>query len=179
MKQATDAICQCEATQSDGWSRPTATLAVATVLGASAALGRRNAPDDTHPRVKRWYRRLDKPGFTPPDAVFGAVWPVLETGLAVGGYRLLRSSPGPMRNAAIGLWLANTAMVGGWTELFFRRRALGASTAAAAAMTLGVGALVATAARVDRPAAVLAGPFAAWLGFATLLSERIRERHAA
>ena len=179
MTEATETISRCEATRRAGWSRPAAAFAVAAVLGASAALGRRNAPDDTHPRVKRWYRRLSKPGFTPPDAVFGAVWPVLETALAAGGYRLLRSPPTPVRNAAVGLWLANTAMVGGWTELFFRRHALGASTAAAGAMTAGAGALVATAARVDRPAAVLAVPFAAWLGFATLLSERIRERNPA
>ena len=165
--------------QAAGWSRPAAALAVAAVLGASAALGRRNAPDASHPGVRRWYRRLAKPGFTPPDAVFGAVWPVLETGLAVGGYRLLRRPPTPARNAAVGLWLANTAMVGGWTELFFRKQSLGASTAAAGAMTLGAGALVATAASVDRPAATLAVPFAAWLGFATLLSERIRERNPA
>jgi len=179
MNETTDTTSDGEAERSAGWSRPAAVLAVAVVLGASAALGRRNAPDDTHPRMKRWYRRLDKPGFTPPDAVFGAVWPVLETGLAAGGYRLLRHPPTPARNAAVGLWLANTVMVGGWTELFFRRRALGASAAAAGAMTLGAGALVGAAARVDRPAAVLAVPFAAWLGFATLLSERIRERNPA
>ena len=160
-----------------GWSRPAAALAVAAVLGAGAALGRRNAPDASHPQVRRWYRRLRKPGFTPPDAVFGAVWPVLETGLAIGGYRLLRRPSGPARNAAVGLWLVETAMVGGWTELFFRRHALTAGTAAAAAMTAGAAGLVATSARVDRGATAMAVPFAAWLGFATLLTERIRERN--
>nr|WP_277813610.1 TspO/MBR family protein [Sphingomonas melonis] len=34
-------------------------------------------------------------------------------------------------------------------------------------------AYVATAARVDRPAAALAVPFVGWLGFATLLAGRI------
>ncbi|SOB88315.1 TspO and MBR related proteins [Sphingomonas guangdongensis] len=163
--------------QPAGWSRAAAALAVVAVLGASAALGRRNAPGDAHPRTRRWYRMLDKPDFTPPDAVFGAVWPVLETGLAVGGYRLLRRPSSPARNAAVGLWLANTAMVGGWTELFFRRHALAASTAAAGAMTAGAGALVVTANKVDRPTAVLAAPFATWLAFATVLSERIRKRN--
>ncbi len=140
MTGATDTDPDREVTRPAGWSRPAAALAVAAVLGASAALGRRNAPDDAHPRVRRWYRRLDKPGFTPPDVVFGAVWPVLETGLAAGGYRLLRHPPTPTRNVAVGLWLANFAMVGGWTELFFRRQAIGASTAAAGTMTLGAGA---------------------------------------
>ncbi|RYZ95062.1 MAG: tryptophan-rich sensory protein, partial [Moraxellaceae bacterium] len=41
-----------------------------------------NAPDPSHPGTRRWYNRLDKPGFTPPDAVFGAVWPLLENILA-------------------------------------------------------------------------------------------------
>ena len=147
--------------------------AVGVVLGASAVLGRRNAPDPSHPGIRRWYRRLDKPGFTPPDAAFGAVWPVLETGLAVGGYRLLRRPAGPARNTAVGLWLLNTAMVGGWTQLFFREKKLGASAAASGAMVASGAAYVATAARVDRPAAAVGVPFVAWLGFATLLAERI------
>jgi len=147
--------------------------AVGLVLGVSAVVGRRNAPDPSHPDTRRWYRELRKPGFTPPDKAFGAVWPVLETGLAVGGYRLLRRPSGPARNAAVGLWLLNTAMVGGWTQLFFRERQLGASAAASGAMVATSAAYVATAARVDKPAAAAAVPFVAWLGFATLLAERI------
>jgi len=147
--------------------------AVGIVLGASALVGRRNAPDPSHPRIRRWYRRLDKPGFTPPDAAFGAVWPVLEGGLAVGGYRLLRQPAGGARNAAVGLWLVNTAMVGGWTQLFFRERHLGASAIASGAMVASGAAYVATAAKADRPAAALGVPFVAWLGFATLLAGRI------
>lgn len=147
--------------------------AVGVVLGASAILGRRNAPDPSHPGIRRWYRRLDKPGFTPPDAAFGAVWPVLETGLAVGGYRLLRQPSTATRNVAVGLWLLNTAMVGGWTELFFREKKLGASAAVSGAMVASSAAYVVTAAKVDKPAAAAGVPFVAWLGFATLLAERI------
>lgn len=156
-----------------GFSRPSALALVAVVLGASALVGRRNAPDPSHPRIRRWYRQLDKPGFTPPDAAFAAVWPVLETGLAVGGYRLLRSPPGAARNTSVGLWLLSTAMVGGWTQLFFRENRLGASAAASGAMAATAAAYVASAAKVDRPAAVMGVPFVAWLGFATLLAERI------
>jgi len=161
----------------EGLSRPVAALIVAGVLGTSAVLGRRNAPDPSHPKTRRWYKRLDKPDFTPPDRVFGAVWPVLETGLAVGGYRLMRAPAGPSRNAAVGLWLLNTAMVGGWTELFFRKRALETSTVAAGAMVVTGAAYVATAAKVDRPAAGLGVPFVGWLGFATVLAAGISRRN--
>jgi 2-polyprenyl-6-methoxyphenol hydroxylase-like FAD-dependent oxidoreductase/tryptophan-rich sensory protein len=157
----------------EGMSPLLAAGVVGAVLGVSALIGRRNAPDRTHPGIRRWYRRLDKPGFTPPDAAFGAVWPVLETGLAVGGYRLLRQPPGRARDTAVALWLANTAMVGGWTQLFFREKRLGASAVASGAMVATGAAYVAAAAKVDRPAAVTAVPFVAWLGFATLLAERI------
>ena len=160
-----------------GLSRPAALAIVTAVLGVSALVGRRNAPDPSHPGIRRWYKRLDKPAYTPPDAAFGAVWPVLEVGLGVGGYRLLRQPASDARNVAVGLWLVNTAMVGGWTQLFFRKKALGASTAASAAMVVSGAGYAVAAARVDRPAAVTAVPFVAWLGFATLLAERIRERN--
>ena len=160
-----------------GLSRPAAAAIVVGVLGLSAVLGRRNAPGKDHPRIRRWYKRLDKPDFTPPDAAFGAVWPVLETGLAIGGYRLLRRPATGERNAAVGFWLLNTAMIGGWTELFFRKHALGASTIASGAMiATGTGYAVA-AAKVDRPAAALAVPFVGWLGFATVLAQQVWRRN--
>ena len=169
---------QVEAREMGGLSRPVAVAAVAAVLGLSALLGRRNAPEPGHPRIQRWYRKLDKPSYTPPDAVFGAVWPVLETGLAVGGYRLLRAPASQRRNVAVGLWLLNTGMVGGWTELFFRKRELGASAATSAAMIATGASYVVAAHRVDRTSAALAVPFVAWLGFATLLAEQIWQRNS-
>ncbi|MEX6913277.1 tryptophan-rich sensory protein, partial [Pseudomonas aeruginosa] len=81
------------------------------------------------------------------------------------------------RNLAVGLWLLNTGMVGGWTELFFRRKALGPSAVASGAMIASGAGYVAAAAKVDRTAAATAVPFVAWLGFATLLAERIWERN--
>lgn len=160
-------------THDGGLSRSASFLIVAGVLGVSAIVGRRNAPDPSHPSTRRWYKRLDKPAYTPPDAVFGIVWPILETGLAVGGYRLLRQPPSNPRNVAVGLWLLNTAMIGGWTQLFFRKRKLGSSTIVSGAMIASGAAYVAAAAKVDRTAAATGAPFVAWLGFATVLAERI------
>ncbi|MFN3675493.1 MAG: TspO/MBR family protein [Sphingomonas pseudosanguinis] len=151
----------------------------AGVLGLSALVGRRNAPDPSHPGIRHWYRRLDKPGFTPPDKVFGAVWPVLESLAAFGGYRILRQPASPRRNAAIALWLGNSAMIGGWTELFFREHRPDAGTVAAAAMTGGTVALAATAWPIDRPAAISVIPLAGWLGFATVLAGEVWRRNGS
>ena len=161
----------------EGLSPVAAVAIVAGALGITGVLGMRNAPAPFHPKIRRWYKRLDKPAYTPPDPVFGAAWPVLETGLAVGGYRLLRKPAGPARNLAVGLWLVNVGMIGGWTELFFRRKELGPSALASGAMVAGGAGLVAVSARVDRTAAATAMPYVAWLGFATLLAERIWEKN--
>lgn len=164
---------------SKGLSPIAALAAVTLVMGASAIVAMRNAPVPLHPRIRRWYKRLDKPDFTPPDPVFGAVWPVLESGLAFGGYRLLRQPPSAPRNAAMGLWLVTTAMVGGWTQIFFGEEKLAASAVASGVMlATGVG-YVAAAAKVDRPAAAAAVPLVAWLGFATILAEQVWRRNAS
>lgn len=151
---------------------------VAATLGASAVLGTRHRPDPaSDPETFRWYRGLDKPGFTPPDPVFGMVWPVLETGLAWGGYRLFRQPSGPARNQAVALWLGNVAMIGGWSELFFGGRRLGLAAASAGGMLVSGAAFTAAAARADGKAAATGVPFVAWLAFATLLATEVWRRN--
>lgn len=160
-----------------GFSRFASIVIVVSVLSASAVLGRSNAPDKSHPAIRRWYKRLDKPAYTPPDAAFALVWPGLETTLAIGGYRLLRQPAGHRRNLALGLWFVSTALVGAWTQLFFRKRELGASAAVSGLMMVTSASYVAVARKVDRPAAAAAIPFAAWLGFATLLAGHVWQRN--
>ena len=167
------------ADRSKGMSPLAAGGIVMGVLGLSALIGRRNAPDPSHPGIRKWYRHLDKPGFTPPDAVFGVVWPMLETGMAVGGYRLLRRESSRERNAAVGLWLVTTAMIGGWTEIFFRKRALAASATASGAMLATTAAYVTTTHKVDRVAQAAAVPLLGWLGFATVMATRVWQRNAS
>ena len=166
--------------QGDGRLLPLLLIALAVAGGAvalSALVGRRYSPDRSHPGIDRWYHDLDKPGFTPPDPVFAAVWPVLEALLAAGGYRLLRAPNTPERNVALALWLVNVAMIGGWTKVFFGERSLTGGAVGAAAM-IGTGAAyVERASRVDDLAAAAGVPFTAWVAFATVLSEEIRRRN--
>ena len=96
--------------------------------------------------------------------------------MATEGCRVLRRPSTRQRNIALALWFGASAMIGGWTDLFFRRHALGASTAAADGMTAAGAAYVVTSARVDRPAALAGVPLNAWLTFATALAEGVRRR---
>lgn len=125
----------------------------------------------------RWYRSLDKPSFTPPDAAFGIAWTAIQAGLAWGGYRLFRARPSRAAKSAVALWSFNVAMIGGWSELFFGGRKLGGSAFAAGGMLATGAAFTTAAAKVDRKAAATGLPFVAWLGFATVLATEVWRRN--
>ena len=65
-------------------------------------ISRRYSPDPSHPRLRRWYKALDKPEVTPPTQYSARPGLVLLTGLGVGAYRLLRQPPTPARTGALG-----------------------------------------------------------------------------
>lgn len=155
-----------------------ATVAVGSVVGA-ALIGGRSSPTPDHPRTRRWYRNLEKPGFTPPPPVYGVAWTGIQAGLAYGGYRLLRRPPSQRRTLALALWGVNQAAIAGWSEVFFGHRAPGAGTLAAGAMVGTAAGYVAAAAREDEVAAAAGVPLAAWVAFATLLAEEIWRRNEA
>jgi len=152
------------------------TIAVGTVVGA-ALIGGRSSPTPDHPRTRRWYRGLEKPGFTPPPPAYAVAWTGIQAGLAVGGYRLLRRSPSPRRTLALALWAVNQAAIAGWSEVFFGHRAPGAGTLVAGAMIGTSVGYVASAAREDEVAAAAGVPLVAWVSFATLLAEEIWRRN--
>ena len=64
------------------------------------------------------YGRLSKPTWAPPAAVFGPVWTLLYTGIAVAGWRLYDAgSPRPKR-----LHLTQLALNAAWPAAFFGAR---------------------------------------------------------
>ena len=147
-------------------------IVVGTVVGA-VLVGGRSSPTPDHPGTQRWYRRLEKPGFTPPPPVYAVAWTGIQAGLAFGGYRLLRRAPSTQRTLALALWGVNQAAIAGWSEVFFGHRAPGAGTLAAGAMIGTSAGYVAAAAREDDVAAAAGVPLVAWVSFATLLAEEI------
>ena len=168
---------------SDRPSRPglsplAAALTVGCVFLGFGLASRRYSPDPSHPDIRRWYGRLDKPGYKPPDAVFGAAWPVLNAMQAAGAYRLLRAPAGAERDAAIALWLLSQALVTAYGKIAFGEKSLTGGVVAATALVAASGAFVERAARVDPVAAALGVPITAWSAFGDALTEDLRERNS-
>jgi translocator protein len=123
--------------------------------------------------VGTWYRTLQKPSFNPPDGLFAPTWTLLYLLIAVAGWRVWRKHGfggmrGPMAAYAVQLAL-NCA----WSFFFFGGHMIGA---ALADVVLLLAAIVVTAALfrpIDRVAAWLLAPYAAWVAFAVVLNHAL------
>ena len=83
-------------TSTPGNGRLRRALGLAGFLAASATVATLGGLA-TAGAVDTWYQALTKPAWTPPVAVFGPVWTVLYTGMAVAAWRVWDRHAGPAR----------------------------------------------------------------------------------
>jgi len=151
-------------------------LALAVVGAAAVVAFLEPSPRDDR-RTERWYANLDKSRATPPDYVFGVVWPAIEAACAFAGYRLLTRPSRPERNGALGFLGFNLALIPAFTQLFFGERNLKGATLSSLALLAGAWSFVAAAWKTDKAAALAGLPLAAWVTFANYLQEEILRRN--
>jgi tryptophan-rich sensory protein len=151
-------------------------LALGGALLASGVLSALWSPAPFNPRIRRDYKRLEKPGFTPPDWAFG-IWGPLWVALAVAGWRLWRAPRGMARSQALLHWFGAQGFNAAWLWLGFGRRDRGAMAAESVVAVGNAVALAAASRRVDGAASALTLPYLGWLGFAALLSVFIWRRN--
>jgi tryptophan-rich sensory protein len=137
------------------------------VLGAlEASAGLLGAPITRRAKSRAWYRSLVKAPGTPPDRVFGLVWPALYATAAIAGARVWRSPGSLSRTRALVLWGTQLATNAAWTPLFFGARRPRLALVDLALLGTSVGGFALAARKIDRTAAWLSLPYLAWVGFA-------------
>lgn len=146
----------------------------AAVAGA-AWFGSRYSPKD--PRTKLWYNRLDKPSYNPPDYVFPVVWSSLYALMAISGWRVWNAEDSPERSRALRLWATQLASNAEWTKLFFGKHQPVSALIDVVGLESMIVRYIATARKVDTGAALCFVPYAAWVGFATVLNADIARRN--
>ena len=124
-----------------------------------------------------WYRELDKPGFTPPDAVFPAVWTTLYAMIAWSGWRIWSAAPSRQRSAALRLWISQLAVNAKWSKLFFGQHQKTLALVDILALEGAIISYITAARKVDRAAANAFIPYAAWVAFAAVLNAEIVRRN--
>jgi translocator protein len=150
------------------------TLAATTLaVGATAGIG----SVASRPRISRWYSRLQKPGYVPPNGVFPIAWTAIYADIAVTSATAvdrLRTAGRhtEARNYIVAL-AANLILNAGWSWLFFRYQKLGASAVGAIVLAASSADLARRTAAVDPRAGAALSPYPLWCAFATLMSGHI------
>jgi benzodiazapine receptor len=117
-----------------------------------------------------WYQTLNKPPFNPPDWVFAPVWTLLYLTIAVAGWRVWLAGGLARARSAIVVYAAQLVLNLAWSFLFFGARMIGAALADIVLLLAAIGVNAAFFARIDRTAAWLLAPYAAWVAFAAILN---------
>ncbi len=124
--------------------------------------------------VSSWYPSLDKPPYTPPGSVIGAVWTVIYILTAFSFIIYVNRARGDRRFPLVaGLFILNGAVNALWSYIFFAAHNLALAAADAAFIWLTVLALVVLSWPRSRASSLLLLPYLAWTAFATFLSYRI------
>lgn len=121
-----------------------------------------------------WYKTLNKPGITPPDYVFGIVWPILYVLTAWAAILFWnRHSKAPQFWTVIALFIGNALLNVGWTFLFFYHQSIGMALLDCFALVVITWMLVYYIWPLSRFIAILLVPYAAWVTFALYLNYSI------
>jgi benzodiazapine receptor len=126
-----------------------------------------------------WYAGLDLPPIQPPGRVFGIVWTVLYTDIAVSSAVVidrLDLDRHAVRSYQTALAL-NLVLNASWSWVFFKAHRLLPAVALAGALAASSADLARRAGRAEPSAGFALAPYAAWCTFATVLSAAIWRRN--
>jgi tryptophan-rich sensory protein len=121
-------------------------------------------------RPGAWYELLAKPPWRPPDWLFGPVWAVLYTMIAVSGWLVWRRvgfAGGALPLLAYAVQLALNAA---WSAIFFGLRRPGLAFAEIVLLWASIAATIVLFRQIDALAALLLVPYLAWVSFAAVLN---------
>jgi translocator protein len=138
-----------------------AALAVAIIGGTITDLG-------------PWYQGLTKPGWQPPDWVFGPAWTLIFALAALSAATGWRDAPTRAAREWVVIFFAlNGSLNLLWSLLFFRRERPDWALVEVALLWLSILLLIISLARFSRSASLLLVPYLAWVSFAAVLNWQI------
>jgi translocator protein len=150
---------------------PLPRLALAVLPVAAASL---TGALITAPNIPTWYAGLAKPAFAPPNWLFAPVWTALYAMMALAFWRVLGLPPGtPGRAAAIAAFWAQLALNAAWTPVFFGLHSPRGGLAVIGVLLVTILVTIRRFWPLDRIAAALLVPYAAWVAFATALTAEV------
>ncbi|WP_088330362.1 TspO/MBR family protein [Lacimicrobium sp. SS2-24] len=142
------------------------TYAVATI-GSIASI---NAPD--------FYQQLNQPDWSPPAWLFGPVWTLLYTLMAIAAWLVWRTSH-PARNGALGLYALQLGLNGLWSWLFFSWSLGALAFVEIILLWFAIAMTLQAFWKIQKAAALLLLPYLLWVSFAALLNWNLWQNNPA
>ena len=123
-----------------------------------------------------WYQALEKPGWTPPDWVFGLAWTVILALMALAAVSTWRAAPNTrVSDMTVGLFALNGFLNILWSLIFFRMQRPDWAFAELLLLWLSIVALIVFCGRYSRFAALALLPYLAWVTMAGVLNWQVVE----
>jgi len=141
-------------------------LATCAVPAASGALF----------RPGEWYRGLDKPRWTPPNALFPIVWTILYVAMSIAAARVAVHDGS---NLAVALWGLQICINTFWSSAFFGLHRILLGAVIIGLLWLAVVATTVAFALHDGIAAALMVPYLAWGTYAFALNVSVWRRNGS
>lgn len=121
--------------------------------------------------VSVWYSFLKKPPFSPPNWIFGVVWPILYALMGTSLYLIIMKVK-KTREAkkAIVIFLIHLFLNSVWSIAFFANRNIGTSLAIIVVLWGMILYLIFAFRKIDQKAGLLLIPYFLWVSFAVILN---------
>jgi translocator protein len=121
-----------------------------------------------------WYAGLNRPGFTPPDRLFGPVWTILYAVMAIAAWRVWRAEIGRSSvRRALAMFLVQLAFNALWSPVFFGAKRPDIAFMVIVMLLGALGVTLAQFFRVDRLAGWMLIPYLLWVAYAAVLNGAI------
>lgn len=117
-----------------------------------------------------WYAELNKPSWNPPGWLFGPVWTVLYSMMAVAAWLVWQFGGFRLQGRALKWYLAQLLLNALWSPLFFGLHSPGLALGEILLLWVAIAITMRKFWRVSKWAGWLMVPYLGWVSFATVLN---------
>ncbi|MCW5552750.1 MAG: tryptophan-rich sensory protein [Verrucomicrobiae bacterium] len=117
-----------------------------------------------------WYAQLQKPTWNPPNWIFGPVWTVLYTMMAVAAWLVWGRGGVAAQRGPLGWFLLQLLLNAAWSALFFGLHNPGLAFVEIVLLWSAILRTLIAFWKVQRVASLLLLPYLAWVSFAAVLN---------
>jgi benzodiazapine receptor len=134
-------------------------------LGVGAIAGLATASS-----IGGWYATISKPGFNPPNWIFGPVWTLLYILMGIALSLIWKQPASLYRSNALWLFFIQLFLNFIWSFLFFYFHKIGLALVDIVALWIWIILTIISFSRLDKSAAWLLVPYICWVSFASILN---------